>query len=164
MRAADALAWGKRKSYSPVTFTGSLLRTQPQTNSFPVGRRRYNYGLDLSTPLVNPSKSNRRYPRIPTPKGVWVSWQHDGAQSVSRVRDLNVGGLFIESKTPPPRGTSITLLFSVPEGEIRSSAVVRNVTPGEGMGVQFMAMSQEHAVRLQTLFTRLLRSSNATPA
>ena len=155
---------GKRKSYSPVTFTGSLLRTQPQTNSFPVGRRRYNYGLDLSTPLVNPSKSNRRYPRIPTPKGVWVSWQHDGAQSVSRVRDLNVGGLFIESKTPPPVGTSITLLFSVPEGEIRSSAVVRNVTPGEGMGVQFIAMSQEHAVRLQTLFTRLLRSSNATPA
>jgi len=47
---------------------------------------------------------------------------------------------------------------------IRSTAVVRNVTPGEGMGVQFMAMSQEHAVRLQTLFTRLLRSSNATPA
>ena len=131
---------------------------------FPIGRRRYNYGLDLSTPLVTPSKSNRSYPRIPTPKGVWVSWQHDGAQSVSRVRDLNVGGLFIESKTPPPVGASITLLFSVPEGEIRSSAVVRNVTPGEGMGVQFMAMSQEHAVRLQTLFTRLLRSSNATPA
>jgi hypothetical protein len=120
--------------------------------------------LDLSTPLVNPSKSNRRYPRIPTPKGVWVSWQHDGAQSVSRVRDLNIGGLFIDTKTPPAVGTSITLLFSVPEGEIRSSAVVRNVTPGEGMGVQFMAMSQEHAVRLQTLFTRLLRSSNAIPA
>ena len=126
--------------------------------------RRYNYRLDLSAPLVTPSKSNRRYPRIPTPKGVWVSWQHDGSQSVSRVRDLNIGGLFIDTKTPPPVGTSITLLFSVPEGEIRSTAVVRNVTPGEGMGVQFMAMSQEHAVRLQTLFTRLLRSSNATPA
>jgi len=113
---------------------------------------------------VNPSKNNRRYPRIATPKGVWVSWQHDGAQSVSRVRDLNIGGLFIDTRTPPPVGASITLLFSVPEGEIRSAAVVRNVTPGEGMGVQFMAMSQEHAVRLQTLFTRLLRSSNITPA
>jgi PilZ domain len=126
--------------------------------------RLYNCRLDLSTPLANSSKSNRRYPRIPTPKGVWVSWQHDGAQSVSRVRDLNVGGLFIDTKTPPPVGASLSLLFSVPEGEIRSSAIVRNVTPGEGMGVQFMVMSQEHAVRLQTLFTRLLRSSNATPA
>jgi hypothetical protein len=117
--------------------------------------------LDLSSPLVNPSKNNRRYPRIPTPKGVWVSWQHEGSQNVSRVRDLNIGGLFIDTKTPPAVGTSITVLFSVPEGEIRSSALVLNVTPGEGMGVQFVAMSQEHSVRLQTLFTRLLRSSGA---
>ncbi|MGC1942166.1 MAG: PilZ domain-containing protein [Candidatus Acidiferrales bacterium] len=113
---------------------------------------------------VNHSKSNRRYPRIPTPKNVWVSWQHDGKQNVSRVRDLNVGGLFIDTPNPPPVGTSITLLFSVPEGEIRGSALVRNVTPGEGMGVQFVAMTQEHAVRLQTLFSRLLRSSQSTPA
>jgi PilZ domain len=119
--------------------------------------------LNLFPALVDPSKANRRYPRISTPKGVWVSWQHDASQNVSRVRDLNIGGLFIETETPPPVGASITLLFSVPEGEIRSSALVRNVTPGEGMGVQFVAMSQEHAVRLQTLFTRLLRSSNTTP-
>jgi PilZ domain len=119
--------------------------------------------LNLFPTLADPSKSNRRYPRIATPKGIWVSWQHDASQNVSRVRDLNIGGLFIETKTPPPVGASITLLFSVPEGEIRSSALVRNVTPGEGMGVQFVAMSQEDAVRLQTLFTRLLRSSNATP-
>jgi hypothetical protein len=110
------------------------------------------------------SKSNRRFPRIPTPKGVWVSWQKGGEQSVSRVRDLNIGGLFIDTPNPPPVGTSITLLFSVPEGEIRGSALVKNMTPGEGMGVQFVAMSQEHAVRLQTLFTRLLRSSSTVPA
>jgi PilZ domain len=119
--------------------------------------------LNLFPTLADPSKSNRRYPRIATPKGIWVSWLHDASQNVSRVRDLNIGGLFIETKTPPPVGASITLLFSVPEGEIRSSALVRNVTAGEGMGVQFVAMSQEHAVRLQTLFTRLLRSSEATP-
>ena len=113
---------------------------------------------------VNHTKSNRRYPRIPTPKGVWVSWQIDGKQNVSRVRDLNIGGLFIDTATPPALGSSITLLFSVPEGEIRSSAIVRNITPGEGMGVQFVAMTQEHAVRLQTLFSRLLRTSQVDPA
>jgi PilZ domain len=112
---------------------------------------------------VNPSKSNRRYPRIPTPKGVWVSWQNDGNQNVSRVRDLNIGGLFIEATQPPPVGATITLLFSVPEGEIRSSALVKNVSPGEGMGVQFVAMTQEHSVRLQTLFSRLLRSCPVEP-
>lgn len=118
--------------------------------------------MDFSAAPVIHSRSNRRYPRIPTPKGVWVSWQHDGTQQVSRVRDLNIGGLFIETKTPPKVGASITLLFSVPEGEIRSSAIVRNVTPSEGMGVQFVAMSQKHAVRIQTLFTRLLRAIELT--
>lgn len=113
---------------------------------------------------VNSAKSNRRYPRIPTPKGIWVSWQHDGQQNVSRVRDLNIGGLFIETDSPPPIGTTIALLFSVPEGEIRSSALIKNITPGEGMGVQFVAMNQENAVRLQTLFSRLLRSSDMTSA
>ncbi len=113
---------------------------------------------------VNHSKNNRRFPRIPTPKGVWVSWQFDGQQNVSRVRDLNIGGLFIDTVNPPAVGSSITLLFSVPEGEIRSSAIVKNITPGDGMGVQFVAMTQEHAVRLQTLFSRLLRSSQSTPA
>ena len=92
-----------------------------------------------------------------------MSWQHGGEQNVSRVRDLNIGGLFIDTPNPPPSGTSLTLLFSVPEGEIRSSALVKNVSPGEGMGVQFVAMSQEAAVRLQTLFTRLLRSCNTVP-
>jgi len=113
---------------------------------------------------ANSAKSNRRYPRIPTPKGIWVSWQHNGLQNVSRVRDLNIGGLFIDTDTPAPVGTTLSLLFSVPEGEIRSSAVVKNIIPGEGMGVQFVAMTQENAVRLQTLFSRLLRSTHMTPA
>ena len=123
----------------------------------------YNCHLDPAATSVASSRANRRYPRIPTPKGVWVSWQNGGKQCVSRVRDLNIGGLFIEATTPPPVGTSITLLFSVPEGEIRSSAIVKNIAPREGMGVQFVAMSQEHAVRLQTLFSRLLRSCPVEP-
>ena len=79
------------------------------------------------------------------------------------MRDLNTGGLFIDTKTLPLIGSSLSLLFSVQEGKVRSLAIVRNITPDEGMGVEFVAMSQEHAVRLQTLFTRLLRSSDAVP-
>lgn len=113
----------------------------------------------------NGGRSDRRYPRIPTPTGVWVAWQ-DGSrqsqQSVSRVRDLNIGGLFIATPNPAAVGAVITLLLSVPEGEIRSRAVVRNVVPKEGMGLEFTEMSQQDAVRLQNLVTRLLASS--TPA
>jgi Tfp pilus assembly protein PilZ len=106
------------------------------------------------------SKSDRRYERIATPKGVWVAWQDGKQQNVSRVRDLNVGGLFIATPTPLALGTTVTLLLSVPEGEIRSRAVVRNVVPGEGMGVQFTELSQQDAIRVEKLVARLLRAES----
>lgn len=116
---------------------------------------------------VNPrsndgGRSDRRYPRIQTPMGVWVAWQDGSQQSVSRVRDLNIGGLFIATPKPAALGAVITLLLTVPEGEIRSRAVVRNVVPNEGMGVQFTEMREQDAARLQSLITRLLASSVTT--
>jgi hypothetical protein len=87
-----------------------------------------------------------------------VSWNGGGQQGVSRVRELNIGGLFVTTPDPPPVSTPLTLLLSVPEGEIRTGAVVRNTFPGEGMGVEFMDMGQESAVRVHILIARLLRS------
>jgi hypothetical protein len=109
------------------------------------------------------SKADRRFQRIPTPIGVWVAWQDGARQEVSRVRDLNVGGLFIATPTPVALGTAITVLLSVPEGEIRSRAIVRNVTPGEGMGIQFVDMTQTDGVRLDRLVTRLLPKIASIP-
>ncbi len=106
------------------------------------------------------SKSDRRYERIATPKGVWVAWQDGKQQNVSRVRDLNAGGLFIATPTPLALGSTVTLLLSVPEGEIRSRAVVRNVIPGEGMGVQFTELSQQDTIRVEKLVARLLRAES----
>jgi Tfp pilus assembly protein PilZ len=93
-----------------------------------------------------------------------VAWQDGSQQSqqnVSRVRDLNVGGLFIATPNPAALGTVITVLLSVPEGEIRSRAVVRNVVPNEGMGVQFTELREQDTARLQNLVTRLLASNIA---
>ena len=102
------------------------------------------------------SNVNRRFQRIPTPQGVWVAWQHDARQNVSRVRDLNNGGLFINTPELLALGSAVTLLLSVPEGEIRSNAVVRNMVPGEGVGVEFTDMAQQDLERLERLITRLL--------
>jgi Tfp pilus assembly protein PilZ len=110
------------------------------------------------------SKNDRRFQRISTPKGVWVAWQDGKQQNVSRVRDLNAGGLFISTPTPLALGTVLTLLLSVPEGEIRSRAVVRNIVPGEGMGVQFSDISAQDAARVDKLVARLLTTdSGARP-
>ena len=67
------------------------------------------------------TKADRRHQRVATPKGVWVAWQNEKHQNVSRVRDLNVGGMFIATPTPLPVGTVLPVLLSVPEGEIRAT-------------------------------------------
>ncbi len=110
------------------------------------------------------SKADRRHQRVSTPKGVWVAWQNDKQQNVSRVRDLNVGGMFIATPTPLPAGTDLPVLMSVPEGEIRSKATVRNVVAGEGMGVQFTEISAESQARLDTLVARLLMAESNNSA
>jgi PilZ domain len=109
--------------------------------------------------MPDDAKTKRRHARIATPKGIWVAWQDHSQQGVSRVRDLNLGGLFVVTPTPAPRGTVVTLLLSVPEGEIRTRSTVRNVTPGEGMGVEFTDMALQDQTRLQGLIARLLASN-----
>jgi Tfp pilus assembly protein PilZ len=109
------------------------------------------------------SKADRRHQRIATPKGVWVAWQDGKQQNVSRVRDLNVGGLFISTPTPLALGSTVTILLSVPEGEIRSRATVRNIIPGEGMGVQFTEITQQDQERVDKLLTRLLSAEPSLP-
>ena len=113
-----------------------------------------------------PGNLGRRYKRIPTPKGIWVAWQHTNntKQNVARVRDLNVGGLFIATPHPLPSGATVQVLLSVPEGEIKSQAVVRSVTPGEGMGVEFKDMSPQDAIRMEKLVARLLRAGPSESA
>ena len=88
-----------------------------------------------------------------------VAWQSGDARTVSRVRTLGLGGLFILSPKPPPVGEIVKLYFEVPGGEVRARAVVRDSQPGKGMGVEFTAMNYEARARLHLLLKRLLRSS-----
>lgn len=108
-------------------------------------------------------KSRRRYPRIQTPKGIWVAWQGDNIkQSVSRVSDLNLGGLFIATPDPAPLGTVLAVLLSVPEGEIRGRSTVRSVS-AEGMGVEFTEIAAPDQARLHALMARLLAANPSQP-
>jgi len=121
------------------------------------------FSFPVTSMPKTPSKADRRFQRIATPKGVWVAWNDGKQQSVSRVRDLNRGGLFIATPGALPLGAVITILLSVPEGEIRSGAVVRNSVPKQGMGVEFTAMAHADATRLEALITRLIAADTDTP-
>jgi PilZ domain-containing protein len=101
------------------------------------------------------TRENRRSPRTEVSKGIWVSWQTTGASTVSRVRDLSVGGVFVSAPAPPRVGTTVKLLFVLPEGEVRIEGIVRYAESKKGMGVEFTRMGTADGARLRELLRRL---------
>jgi hypothetical protein len=71
------------------------------------------------------------------------------------VRDLSTGGLFVETEEVRDVGATIRLDFLVQEGQIRAKAAVQHVKPGSGLGLKFIALTEEDGPRLIALMTRL---------
>jgi len=68
-----------------------------------------------------------------------------------------MGGLFISVLDPPPVGTKLRLSFEVPGRNVHAEAIVRNIVPGEGMGVEFTKLRLKDRILLEKLLKRLLR-------
>jgi PilZ domain len=98
----------------------------------------------------------RRWERISLPNGMLVAWYGGGDQQVSRVKTLGMGGVFLSGSHVRPVGTSLTLVFQIPGCIVQTDGVVRSVSPGEGMGVEFTKMSPQDRVLLERLLKRLL--------
>ena len=103
-----------------------------------------------------PSKT-RRHQRISLPNGMTVAWYGGGIQQVSRVKSLNSGGLSLSASITRPVGASLTLVFQVPGGIVQAEAMVRNVVPGQEMGLEFTSMGTQARALLEQLLQRLLR-------
>jgi hypothetical protein len=52
-------------------------------------------------------------------------WKCDRTDDLSRVRDVSVGGLFVETRKSCPVGAAIERHLLVEDGENRASATVR---------------------------------------
>lgn len=91
----------------------------------------------------------RKYPRVTAPKSAVVAWKNAEHREVSHVTTIALGGLFIQTKQPAKVGSTIQLLIVTPRGNVRVRAEVRNVRPGEGMGVAIKSMDQEDRGKLE---------------
>jgi hypothetical protein len=99
--------------------------------------------------------SRRRNPRVDTPEGVWVYWRYAGRDDTSRVRNLSVGGLFIETKRRAVLGGNTKIDFLIREGQIRAEAIVKHVEAGRGIGVKFTAVKESDHPVLAALLSRV---------
>lgn len=104
------------------------------------------------------SPSRRLSTRVETPQHVWVYWRCDGRDDVARVRDLSVGGVFLETRKAKDVGAIANLHFLVQEGQIRADATVRHADDGRGIGLKFTAVREEDRRQLMALVSRM-RSS-----
>jgi hypothetical protein len=105
------------------------------------------------------SPSRRIYSRVEARGGVYVYWRSSGYEDIAPIRNLSIGGLFIETKVPKISGIEAKLHFLVQEGQIRAEAVVRHAKPGRGLGLRFTAIRSEDRQRLTELMKRLRSSS-----
>jgi len=92
---------------------------------------------------------------------VYVFWRCNGHDDLSRVRDLGLGGLFLQTPSARALGAPIDLHFLVSEGQIRAEAVVRHVQPGIGVGLKFTAINDQDRRHFATLMKRLRTESPA---
>ena len=106
--------------------------------------------------LINDVSPCRRLTtRIQTHGEVWAYWQCGRRADVSRVRNVSAGGMFLEIEQPLAKGQTANLHFLVQEGAIQADAVVRRFTPGEGLGLKFVAIEKDCGRQFAELLTRL---------
>lgn len=110
----------------------------------------------LGEPGVEPGAEKRKRPRITLPRGMSISWRGRGEPVLSRVQTISAGGVSIAAPEPPPNGELLHLSFEVPGGGVSAQAIVRHAHDGEGMGAEFVAMSDAARARLDDLLHKLL--------
>ena len=101
----------------------------------------------------------RRSPRAPLV--VRIAYSTVDALFSEFTRNVNEGGLFIETENPPPTDTRVTLQFKLPGSDLPIQArgrVTRIQSPGgdgpAGMGVEFENLGQD----ARALIDELVRS------
>jgi len=85
-----------------------------------------------------------------------VAWQSGTRRAVSCLESIALGGLFVLTRQPAPMRSMVKVLLDLPLGEVRARAVVRRVTPTRGMGIEFIAMTQEDRARLNKALQPML--------
>ena len=101
--------------------------------------------------------SRRHHKRVDTPQGVWALWRCGRMEDTSRVHDLSVGGLFLETAKICAIDATVELHFLVEDGEVRATATVRYVTPGKGLGLQFKNVRSEDQSRFSHMIKRIIQ-------
>ncbi|HKA88692.1 MAG TPA: TIGR02266 family protein [Haliangiales bacterium] len=102
---------------------------------------------------------DRVYERVPL--AIEVEYRTAGAFLVSYSSNLSKGGVFLDTPSPAPEGTELTLRFTIPPSEVievrgRVKWVRAEAAPGQpaGMGVEFEHLDARHGDVIDGIVSR----------
>lgn len=118
--------------------------------------------VPLATDYSSVSHLDKRItPRYPVGTGKRVLY---ATGESANIRDLSVGGVFIEDRYPPAIGHRMEFDMYLSGARLHLSGVVRRVVPGKGAGVQFQNLSRENQEMLEKYVAQLAKSAPASAA
>ena len=100
----------------------------------------------------------RAHPRIDFDSEVWLGQDGLFTRTTERLSSVSIGGAFIETEQGGfPEGAILGLRFALGSIFINSTVIVKNVYPGQGIGVQFLDISLEDRNRLHVFIQDRVR-------
>jgi CheY-like chemotaxis protein len=80
-----------------------------------------------------------------------------------KLTDLSVGGCYVETESPFPERSGITLCLKVEDMEVEAEGMVRVMHPGFGMGIEFASKTAEDKAHVANFIGLLSSSPGTTP-
>ncbi len=111
---------------------------------------------------MKPTSALRRYPRVKVPVGIPILCEGFSVREWYRATNLSKGGFFAVTTKPLAPGTVLMVTFYGPRSRhINTVAVVRDVVPGKGMGMEFCFLPPSY---LETLCSWITPPEDGAPA
>ena len=80
-----------------------------------------------------------------------------------RLTDLSLGGCYLTTNSPFPRGTRVILSIKTADLEVRAGGVVLVAHPEFGMGVEFLQTTTEQRDQVLRMITTLRANGDKSP-
>ena len=82
----------------------------------------------------------RREPRVPFTAAADILDEQDDSRTSSRLRDLSLGGCYVEMADPFPQGKNVLIEIYTDTEFLETHATVAFFEPKQGMGLTFSVM------------------------
>ncbi len=87
----------------------------------------------------------------------------DDPPVVCRLTDLSLGGCYLTTGSPFPRGTRVTVSIKIADADFRAAGIVLVAHPEFGMGLEFLQNTSEQREQANRLITRLRANAERSP-